>query len=290
MPATTSTSSPIRYTTHPAAGACAYVPGINWVIHGDCLQVLPSLPEKCADLIFADPPYNLQLQQELWRPNRTRVDAVNDDWDRFADFAEYDAFTRAWLTACRRVLKDDGALWVIGSYHSIFRIGAIMQDLDFWFMNAVAWIRTNPMPQFRGVRFCNAHEELIWAAKSKKLARGYTFNYQELKAMNGGKQMRSDWYFPLCGGRERLRDATGRKLHSTQKPLALLERVVLACTQPGDVVLDPFAGTGTSGVAAQKHDRQFIMIEREAVYVEQGIRRRLSPTPEAADLEAAAGG
>jgi modification methylase len=165
-----------------------------------------------------------------------------------------------------------------------------MQDLGFWFMNAVAWIRTNPMPQFRGVRFCKAHEELIWAAKSKKLARGYTFNYQDLKALNGGKQMRSDWYFPLCGGQERLRDADGRKLHSTQKPLALLERVVLACTRPGDVVLDPFAGTGTTAVAAQKHGRQFIMIEREATYVEQGIRRRLPPSAESAELEAAAGG
>src|SRR5262249_25046260 len=154
----------------------SYAPGTNWVIQGDCLQVLPALPDKCADLIFADPPYNLQLQQELWRPNRTRVDAVNDDWDRFTGFAEYDAFTRAWLTECRRVVKDNGTVWVMASYHSVFRIGAIMQDLGYWFLNAVAWIRTNPMPHFRGVRFCNAHEELIWAAKSKRLAHGYTFN------------------------------------------------------------------------------------------------------------------
>jgi DNA modification methylase len=290
MPTATASAAPIHYAVHPPVGARAYAPGINWVIQGDCLQVLPSLPDKCADVIFADPPYNLQLQQELWRPNRTRVDAVNDDWDRFTGFAEYDAFTRAWLTESRRVLKDNGTIWAMATYHSVFRIGAIMQDLGFWLLNAVAYVKTNPMPQFRGVRFCNAHEELIWAAKSKRLAHGYTFNYQELKSMNGGKQMRSDWYFPVCGGEERLRDETGRKLHSTQKPLALLERIVLACSSPGDVVLDPFAGTGTTAVAAHKHGRRFILIEREPRYVELGIRRRLPPTPEPAELHAAAGG
>jgi DNA modification methylase len=262
---------------------------LDSIVCGDCRRVMRAWPRDSVDLIFADPPYNLQLKQELVRPNRTLVDAVDDNWDQFRDFREYDRFTTAWLKECRRLLKPSGTLWVIGTYHNIYRIGKIVQDLGFWILNDVVWTKLNPMPNFRGVRLTNAHETLIWAKKSEG-ARGYTFNYHLLKKLNGGKQMRSDWYFSLCGGHERLRDAEGRKLHSTQKPLALLERVVLACTRPGDVVLDPFAGTGTSGVAAHKHDRRFIMIEREATYVEQGIRRRLPATRANAELDVAAGG
>jgi DNA modification methylase len=250
---------------------------LDTVVQGDLLEVLPTLPEQSADLIFADPPYNLQLRQELRRPDMSVVDAVDDDWDKFADFASYDRFTRDWLAACRRVLKDTGTIWVIGSYHCIHRIGAAMQDMGFWLLNEVVWVRTNPMPNFRGVRLTNAHETLLWARKSRDQKR-YTFNYHALKELNDGKQMRSDWHLPICSGAERLR-VDGVKLHSTQKPEALLYRVILASTNPGDVVLDPFFGTGTTGAVARRLGRHFVGVEREAAYVE-AARARIAAVPE----------
>ncbi|MHB8629515.1 MAG: DNA methyltransferase [Aggregatilineales bacterium] len=237
---------------------------LDQILKGDCVEILATLPEKSVDLVFADPPYNLQLQQELWRPNMTKVDAVDDHWDQFESFAEYDRFTRSWLTACRRVLKDTGTLWVIGSYHNIYRVGAILMDLGYWILNDLAWIKANPMPNFRGVRFANAHETLIWAQK-KRGAR-YTFNYQTMKALNGGLQMRSDWELPICSGKERIK-IDGKKAHTTQKPEALLERVIRASSNPGDVVLDPFFGTGTSGAVAKRLRRHWIGIEREVNYI-----------------------
>ena len=249
---------------------------LDQVLHGDCLERLEELPPESVDLIFADPPYNLQLQGELWRPNQTRVDAVTDDWDQFADFAAYDSFTRAWMQACRRVLKPTGTLWVIGTYHNIFRVGAALQDLGYWILNDVAWIKANPMPNFRGVRFTNAHETLIWAQKERGAS--YTFNYQAAKALNDGKQMRSDWLLPICSGRERLQ-ANGRKAHSTQKPEALLYRVILACSNPGDVVLDPFFGTGTTGAVARRLHRHWIGIESQADYVALARKRIASVEP-----------
>ncbi|MFO7168718.1 MAG: DNA methyltransferase [Chloroflexota bacterium] len=251
---------------------------LDHIYQGDCREVLATLPEKSVDLIFADPPYNLQLQQELRRPDQSRVDAVDDAWDRFGSFAEYDQFTREWLTACRRVLKDSGTIWVIGSYHCIYRIGTALQDLGFWLLNDIVWVRTNPMPQFRGVRFTNAHETLLWCKKTRE-QKQYTFNYHALKDMNDGKQMRSDWELPICSGSERLR-VNGEKLHSTQKPEALLYRVLMASSNPGDVVLDPFFGTGTTGAVAKKLGRRFIGIEREARYVE-AARARIDAIPEA---------
>jgi site-specific DNA-methyltransferase (adenine-specific) len=237
---------------------------LDQVLEGDCLPWLDSLPENSVDLIFADPPYNLQLRQELWRPNLTRVAAVTDAWDQFDNFESYDQFCRRWLVACRRVLKDTGTLWVIGSYHNIYRLGALLQDLGYWILNDVVWIKTNPMPNFRGVRFANAHETLLWAAKSRESS--YTFNHQGMKRLNDGKQMRSDWVLPICSGPERLK-IDGKKAHSTQKPLALLYRVILSATEPGDVVLDPFFGTGTTGVAARLLHRHWIGIEKEPDYV-----------------------
>jgi modification methylase len=234
------------------------------ILHGDCLELLPGLPENSVDLIFADPPYNLQLENQLYRPNMTRVDGVDDDWDKFASFAEYDEFTQAWLSACRRVLKDTGTLWVIGSYHNIYRVGAILQNLDFWILNDIAWIKNNPMPNFRGVRFTNAHETLLWA--QKKHGARYTFNHHAMKALNDDLQMRSDWHLSLCTGGERLR-RNGQKAHPTQKPEALLYRVLLASTKPGDVVLDPFFGTGTTGAVAKRLHRAWIGIERRGDYV-----------------------
>jgi modification methylase len=253
---------------------------LDTIHHGDCVEVMNALPEQCADLIFADPPYNLQLRQALYRPNMTQVDGVDDAWDQFGSFADYDAFTRAWLTACRRVLKDTGTIWVIGTYHNIHRVGAILQDLGYWIMNDIAWVKANPMPQFRGVRFCNAHETLIWAKKSQEQKR-YTFNYKALKAANDDLQLRSDWYLPLCTGRERLRER-GDKVHATQKPEALLHRVVRACTQPGDVVLDPFFGTGTTGAVAKRLGRRYIGVEREADYVAAARSRvdAVEPAPD----------
>jgi modification methylase len=234
------------------------------VIQGDCLDVLASLPEKSVDLVFADPPYNLQLQDDLFRPNMTKVDAVDDDWDQFSSFAAYDAFTREWLTACRRVLKDEGTLWVIGSYHNIYRVGTALMDLDYWILNDTVWIKQNPMPNFRGARFTNAHETLIWAQKVRGAR--YTFNYRSMKSVNEELQMRSDWYLSLCTGKERLK-LNGAKAHPTQKPEALLYRVILASTGPGDVILDPFFGTGTTGAVAKTLHRHFIGVERESRYV-----------------------
>jgi site-specific DNA-methyltransferase (adenine-specific) len=237
---------------------------LDQIIHGDCIEVLDSFPEKSIDLIFADPPYNLQLQKELWRPNLTRVDAVNDAWDQFSDLQAYDQFTHAWLSACHRVLKDSGSFWVIGSYHNIFRVGAIMQDLGFWFLNDIVWIKTNPMPNFRGVRFTNAHETLIWASKYK--GSKYTFNHHAMKSLNNDLQMRSDWLLPICTGAERLK-SDGKKAHSTQKPEALLYRAILASSNVDDVVLDPFFGTGTTGAVARKLHRHWIGIEAESDYI-----------------------
>jgi modification methylase len=232
--------------------------------------VLPYLPEASVDLVFADPPYNLQLRQNLWRPNMTRVNGVDEAWDQFAGFPEYDAFCREWLLACRRVLKDSGSLWVIGTYHNIYRLGALLQDLGFWILNDIVWVKSNPMPNFRGVRFTNAHETLLWAATGKGAR--YTFHHHAVKALNDGLQMRSDWYLPLTAAKERVRDQ-GRKAHPTQKPEALLYRVVLASSNPGDVVLDPFFGTGTTGVVAARLGRHWIGVERQGDYIEIARRR-----------------
>lgn len=237
---------------------------VGQILLGDCTKILNSLPEKSVDLIFADPPYNLQLSQELWRPNLTKVEAVNDAWDQFPSFDEYDEFTRSWLIACRRVLKDTGTIWVIGSYHNIYRVGGILQDLGFWILNDIIWIKTNPMPNFRGVRFTNAHETLLWAQKDKGAR--YTFNYQDMKALNDDLQMRSDWILPICTGAERVKH-NGQKAHSTQKPEALLYRIILSSSNPGDVVLDPFFGTGTTGAVAKKLHRHWIGIERDEEYI-----------------------
>jgi site-specific DNA-methyltransferase (adenine-specific) len=249
---------------------------LNEILQGDCIKVLNLLPEKSIDLIFADPPYNLQLQNELLRPNQTIVDGVNDEWDQFADFAEYDSFTRAWLSECRRVLKDDGTIWVIGSYHNIFRVGAIMMDLGYWILNDVIWYKTNPMPNFRGTRFTNATETLIWAKKSQDQKK-YTFNYHAMKNLNDEKQMPNVWHIPLCTGPERIK-LNGKKAHSTQKPEALLYRVILSSSNPGDVVLDPFFGSGTTGVLAKKLKRNFIGIELEPAYVDVA-RKRIDELP-----------
>ena len=237
---------------------------LDQIIAGDCIAAMKALPAGSIDLIFADPPYNLQLKGELHRPDNSRVDAVDDAWDQFASFGAYDRFTREWLAAARRLLKPDGAIWVIGSYHNIFRVGAAMQDAGFWLLNDVVWRKSNPMPNFRGKRFTNAHETLIWASRSEEAK--YTFNYEALKALNEGVQMRSDWVLPICTGHERLKDDTGAKAHPTQKPEALLHRVLLATTNPGDVVLDPFFGTGTTGAVAKMLGRHFIGIEREESY------------------------
>ncbi len=242
---------------------------------------MEALPEASVDLVFADPPYNLQLKGELHRPDNSRVDGVEEDWDRFASLADYDAFTRAWLKAARRVLKPDGALWTIGSYHNIYRVGAALQDLGFWLLNEIVWRKTNPMPNFRGRRFTNAHETLIWAARSEKTR--HTFNYDALKALNDGLQMRSDWLFPICTGHERLK-RDGRKLHPTQKPEALLHRVILASSRPGDVVLDPFFGTGTTGAVARRLGRRWIGIERDQAYAAAAAERIRRVEP-AADPE-----
>ena len=237
---------------------------VDQILLGDCVEILNSLPEKSIDLIFADPPYNLQLAQELWRPNLTKVDAVNDAWDQFPSFEEYDEFTRSWLTGCRRVLKDAGTIWVIGSYHNIYRVGGLLQDLGFWILNDIIWVKTNPMPNFRGVRFTNAHETLLWAQKNKGAR--YTFNYQDMKALNEDLQMRSDWVLPICSGAERVK-LNGQKAHSTQKPEALLYRIILSSSNPGDVILDPFFGTGTTGAVAKKLHRHWIGIEQDEEYV-----------------------
>lgn len=250
---------------------------LDVILPGDCIEVMNSLPEGSVDLIFADPPYNLQLRGDLRRPDNSRVDAVDDHWDRFASFAAYDEFSRAWLAAARRLLKPNGAIWVIGSYHNIFRVGANLQDAGFWILNDVVWRKSNPMPNFRGKRLTNAHETLIWAAKSDQSK--YTFNYEAMKSLNEGVQMRSDWVIPLCTGGERLKNAAGEKAHPTQKPEALLHRVLIATTKPGDVVLDPFFGTGTTGAVAKRLGRHFIGIEREAEYRAAATARIASVRP-----------
>jgi len=251
---------------------------IDTLLTGDCIEALNQLPENSVDLIFADPPYNLQLTQDLWRPNRSKVAAVEDSWDKFENFAAYDTFTREWLAACRRVLKDNGTIWVIGTYHNIYRVGAILQDLGFWVLNDIIWTKSNPMPQFHGVRFANAHETLIWAQKVRGAP--YTFNYHALKSLNDDLQMRSDWVAPLVTGRERIK-VNGTRAHSTQKPEALLYRVILATSNPGDVVLDPFFGTGTTGAVAKKLHRHWIGIERDPAYIKIARERieGIEPVP-----------
>ena len=243
---------------------------LNRIIKGDCIEQLKKLPENFADLIFADPPYNLQLRGELYRPNQTKVSAVDDKWDQFSSFEEYDKFTHSWLKECQRVLKKDGSIWVIGSYHNIFRVGKIMQDLGLWVLNDVIWIKSNPMPNFKGTRFNNAQETLIWASKSQKSK--YTFHYKAMKAFNDDKQMRSDWYIPICNGGERIK-VNNKKAHSTQKPEALLFRIILSTSNIGDVVLDPFMGSGTTGAVAKKLARNFIGMEKDDDYVEIANKR-----------------
>ena len=237
---------------------------LNCILAGDCIEVMNALPENSVDLIFADPPYNLQLKGDLHRPDNSKVDAVDDDWDQFDSFRAYDEFTTEWLKAARRILKPNGAIWVIGSYHNIFRVGAALQNQGYWILNDVVWRKSNPMPNFRGKRFTNAHETMIWASKSEGAK--YTFNYEALKALNEGVQMRSDWVLPICTGHERLKDENGDKAHPTQKPESLLHRVLVGSTNPGDVILDPFFGTGTTGAVAKMLGRNFIGIEREEAY------------------------
>ncbi|KUO57455.1 MAG: modification methylase [Alphaproteobacteria bacterium BRH_c36] len=244
---------------------------LDKILLGDCISELKKLPGASVDLVFADPPYNLQIDRELLRPNNTRVDGVDDAWDKFENFGAYDRFCLEWLGECRRILKPDGALWVIGSYHNIFRLGATLQDLGYWILNDVVWRKTNPMPNFRGRRFTNAHETLIWAGREQSSR--YTFNYESMKALNDDLQMRSDWLFPICSGPERLKDDGGRKAHPTQKPEALLHRILLASSNTGDVVLDPFFGTGTTGAVAKLLGRRFIGIERDSDYAKAANER-----------------
>lgn len=260
---------------HRAPAAAA----VNRVLVGDCLEELRKLAAESVDLVFADPPYNLQLERDLLRPNNTVVDGVHDDWDKFSSFETYDRFSRAWLTECRRILKPNGAIWVIGSYHNIFRLGVALQDLGFWIQNDIVWRKTNPMPNFRGKRFTNAHETLIWAGREQKSR--VTFNYEAMKALNDDLQMRSDWLFPICAGPERLKDGNGRKAHPTQKPEALLHRVLLASTNAGDVVLDPFFGTGTTGAVARRLGRKWLGIERDPTYAAAAQARidKVRPLP-----------
>ncbi len=266
-------------------GASARAPRVSFtagesgrIFIGDCVAEMAKLPAESVDLVFADPPYNLQLQGDLKRPDDSRVDAVDDDWDKFSSFSAYDDFTRAWLIACRRVMKREATLWVIGSYHNIFRVGALLQDLRFWILNDVVWRKSNPMPNFRGRRFTNAHETLIWAAREPG-GKGYTFNYEALKAGNDGVQMRSDWTIALCTGEERLKGGDGKKLHPTQKPEALLARVILASSRPDDLVLDPFCGSGTTGAVAKRLGRRFIGIEREKTYAAAARARIAAVAP-----------
>lgn len=247
---------------------------LNSILAGDCIEVMNGLPEASVDLIFADPPYNLQLRGDLHRPDNSQVDAVDDAWDSFSSFDSYDSFTRDWLVAARRILKPDAAIWVIGSYHNIFRVGAMLQNTGYWILNDVVWRKTNPMPNFRGKRLTNAHETLIWASRDEGAK--YTFNYEALKALNDGIQMRSDWVLPICTGHERLKDQNGDKAHPTQKPQSLLHRILVGTTNPGDVILDPFFGTGTTGAVAKMLGRDFIGIEREASYRKVAEKRLAS--------------
>ena len=261
----------LRSKAARAASAEAAPLPVDTILRGDCIEHMNALPEASVDLIFADPPYNLQLEEGLTRPDQSRVDGVDDAWDKFDSFAHYDRFTREWLKAAKRILKPDGAIWVIGSYHNIFRLGVALQDLDFWRLNDIVWRKANPMPNFKGTRFTNAHETLIWAARDKKGR--VTFNYEALKHGNEDVQVRSDWLFPICTGNERLKGEGSDKLHPTQKPEALLFRILTATTRPGDVVLDPFFGTGTTGAVAKKLGRHFIGIEREDSYIAGALKR-----------------
>jgi modification methylase len=263
-------------TLAPNAPSTKILP-FNVILQGDCVTEMARLPDKSVDMIFADPPYNLQLGGDLFRPEGSRVDAVDDEWDKFESLTSYDNFTRDWLEQARRILKDNGTIWVIGSYHNIYRVGALLQDADFWILNDIVWRKTNPMPNFRGTRFTNAHETLLWCAKDEKAR--YTFNYRAMKALNDDLQMRSDWVLPICAGGERLKGDDGSKAHPTQKPEALLYRILLACTKPGDVVLDPFFGTGTTGAVARRLGRRWIGIEREPEYVKVARQRIDSTLP-----------
>jgi len=260
----------------PAARSRRELP-LDQILVGDCIKEMMRLPDKSVDMIFADPPYNLQLGGDLFRPEGGRVDAVDDEWDKFESLATYDNFTREWLEQARRILKDDGSIWVIGSYHNIYRVGSLLQDEGFWILNDIVWRKTNPMPNFRGTRFTNAHETLLWCAKDEKAR--YTFNYRAMKALNDDLQMRSDWLLPICAGAERVKGDDGAKAHPTQKPEALLYRILLACTKPGDVVLDPFFGTGTTGAVARRLGRKWIGIEREQAYVKVASARIASTLP-----------
>ncbi|WP_408887608.1 site-specific DNA-methyltransferase [Roseomonas haemaphysalidis] len=257
---------------------------LDCILEGDCIEMLRALPPASVHAIFADPPYNLQLKGELRRPDESVVDGVDDDWDRFTSLSVYDAFTRAWLTEARRVLRKDGTIWVIGSYHNVFRLGSALQDLDFWILNDVIWRKANPMPNFRGRRFTNAHETMIWASRGQDSR--YKFNYTAMKSLNDDTQMRSDWFIPLCTGGERLRDEKGAKVHPTQKPEALLHRVILSCTAPGDVVLDPFLGSGTTAAVAKRLGRRYIGIERDPTYAAAARARigAIEPLSESAML------
>lgn len=244
---------------------------LNSIILGDSIEVMKKIPDNSIDLIFADPPYYMQLQGDLYRPNQSKVDAVNDEWDKFSSFTEYDKFSNNWLKEAHRILKVNGAIWVIGSYHNIFRVGKIIQDIGYWILNDIVWIKSNPMPNFKGTRFNNAHETLIWASKNQKSK--YTFHYKSLKASNEDLQMRSDWYLGICQGDERLKDTEGKKVHSTQKPIDLLFRVILSTSNVGDIILDPFSGTGTTAAVAKKLSRNYIGIEKEETYYKASIDR-----------------
>jgi modification methylase len=277
---------PAQFQVSRTGGGLVRRPGIgetprDAILVGDCVEALGRLAPASVDLVFADPPYNLQLEGALSRPDQSVVDAVDDDWDKFASFADYDAFTRGWLGAARRAMKPEATIFVIGSYHNIFRVGAIMQDLGYWILNDIVWRKANPMPNFRGRRFTNAHETMIWAARGAE-AKGYTFNYEALKAGNEDCQARSDWFLPICTGAERLKDASGRKSHPTQKPEALLARVLLAASNPGDLVLDPFFGTGTTGAVARRLGRSYLGLERDPVYADAARARiaAVEPLPE----------
>ena len=244
---------------------------LNKIIKGNCIDSMISLPDNSIDVIFADPPYNLQLKNILSRPDSSKVNGVTEDWDRFKSFEDYDQFTKGWMSEAQRILKPEGTIWVIGSYHNIFRVGNTMQNLGFWILNDIIWHKSNPMPNFKGTRFTNAHETIIWA--SKNFSSKYNFNYQAMKSLNEGTQMRSDWHIPICSGRERIRDSEGNKIHSTQKPEALLYRVLLSSSKKGDVILDPFFGTGTTGAVAKKLGRNFIGLEKESVYIKAAENR-----------------
>lgn len=245
---------------------------INTIIKGNCVEELKKLPSNSIDLIFADPPYNLQLGEKLIRPDSTEYSGVEDKWDKFSSNQEYEDFCTEWLGECKRILKDNGSIWVIGSYHNVFTLGYIMQSkLNLWFINDIIWIKHNPTPNFNGTRFNNAHETLIWATKSKESK--FTFHYKSMKSFNDDKQMRSDWYLPICQGGERLKDENNVKVHSTQKPEDLLYRIILSNSNEGDIILDPFFGTGTTGAVAKKLNRNFIGIEQEDKYIKYAKER-----------------